>query len=88
MGGRHRTGAVLMDRLGAHKINRLYEGPGLPEVHHIGLVVADLDRTLQTWQRSSGFGPAYVTDAKMPTARLPNGLSLDGERLAGVSSAT
>lgn len=50
------------------------DGSGLPEVHHIGMVVADRDRTLATLQQGFGFGPAHLVDAQLPTARVSNGV--------------
>lgn len=50
------------------------DGSGLPEVHHIGMVVADRDRTLATLQQGFGFGPAHLVEAQLPTARISNGV--------------
>lgn len=46
------------------------DGSGLPDLHHIGMVVADLDRALAGMPKSLGLGPAHIIDGNMSTARV------------------
>jgi catechol 2,3-dioxygenase-like lactoylglutathione lyase family enzyme len=45
----------------------------LPPVHHIGMVVRDLTRTLALLNNGLGFAPAFTFDGQFPTARLASG---------------
>lgn len=49
------------------------DGPGLPPVHHVGMVVRDRERTLASLSSSLGYGPAYRFEGAFPTAKLANG---------------
>lgn len=50
------------------------DGSGLPDLHHIGLVVADRDKALAGVENAFGFGRAHKFDLKSPTARVSNGV--------------
>ena len=50
------------------------DGSGLPDLHHIGLVVADRDKALAGVESAFGFGRARKFDLKSPTARVSNGV--------------
>lgn len=65
---------------GASAPGKREDGSGLPDLHHIGMVVADLDRTLATLQKGLGLGPAHIIDGNLPTARV-NSSGLVGFRL-------
>lgn len=51
------------------------DGSGLPDLHHVALVVADRDRSLAKLQEGFGFGRSHVIDAKFPTALVSNGIT-------------
>ena len=42
----------------------------MPDLHHIGMVVADLDRALAGLPKSLGLGPAHIIDGNMSMARV------------------
>lgn len=50
------------------------DGSGLPDLHHIAMVVANVDRALAGAENAFGFGRAHKVDAKFPTARVSNGV--------------
>lgn len=50
------------------------DGSGLPDLHHIGMVVADRDKALAGMESAFGFGRAYRFDLQSPTARVSNGV--------------
>ena len=50
------------------------DGSGLPDLHHIGLVVADRDKALAGVENVFGFGCAHKFDLQSPTARVSNGV--------------
>lgn len=58
--------------------------PELPDVHHIGLVVADRDRALATLQQGLGFGRAHLLDMQASTARVSTGVIGFGLRVGFV----
>jgi methylmalonyl-CoA/ethylmalonyl-CoA epimerase len=51
------------------------DGSGLPDLHHIGMVVRDRDRALAGVENAFGFGRAHRFDLKSPTARVSNGVT-------------
>jgi methylmalonyl-CoA/ethylmalonyl-CoA epimerase len=51
------------------------DGSGFPDLHHIGLVVADRDRALAGIEGAFGFGRAHRFDLKSPTARVSSGVT-------------
>lgn len=51
------------------------DGSGLPDLHHIGLVVADRDRALASVENAFGFGRAHKFDLQSPTARVSGGVT-------------
>lgn len=51
------------------------DGFGLPDLHHIGLVVADRDKALAAVEGAFGFGRAHRFDAQFPTARVSSGVT-------------
>jgi hypothetical protein len=51
------------------------DGSGLPDLHHIGFVVADRDRALAGAENAFGFGRAHRFDLQSPTARVTNGVT-------------
>lgn len=52
-----------------------HDGSGLPEVHHIGLVVRDRENTLAQLGSRLGFGPAYMLDGSYPAAKVSSGIT-------------
>ena len=50
------------------------DGSGLPDLHHIGLVVADRDKALAGVEGAFGFGRPHKFDLQSPTARVSNGV--------------
>ena len=46
---------------------------GLPDLHHIGMVVSDRDKALANAASTLGFGRAHKFDLKSPTVRVSNG---------------
>lgn len=50
------------------------DGSGLPDLHHIALIVADRDRSLAKFQEGFGFGSSHVFDAQFPKARVSSGV--------------
>ena len=50
------------------------DGTGLPDLHHIALIVADRDRSLAKFQEGFGFGQSHVFDAQFPKARVSSGV--------------
>lgn len=61
-----------------------HDRSGLPDVHHIGLVVADRDRALATLQQGLGFGRAHLLDMQASTARVSTGVTGFGLRVGFV----
>jgi methylmalonyl-CoA/ethylmalonyl-CoA epimerase len=51
------------------------DGSGLPDLHHIGFVVANRDRALAGVENAFGFGRAHRFDLQSPTARVTNGVT-------------
>lgn len=51
------------------------DGSGFPDLHHVGLVVANRDRALAGVESAFGFGRAHRFDLKSPTARVSNGVT-------------
>lgn len=51
------------------------DGSGLPDLHHIALVVADRDRSLAKLQETFGFGRSHVFDLRSPKARVSTGVT-------------
>ena len=51
------------------------DGSGLPDLHHIGLVVASRDRALAGVENAFGFGRAHKFDLQCPTARVSSGVT-------------
>lgn len=51
------------------------DGSGLPDLHHVALIVADRDRSLAKFQDGFGFGRSHVFDAQFPKARVSNGVT-------------
>lgn len=49
------------------------DGSGLPPLHHVGMVVNDLDRTRAGLSVSLGVGPAFPFEGVFPNAVLANG---------------
>ena len=51
------------------------DGSGLPDLHHIALIVTDRDRSLAKFQEGFGFGRTHVFDAQFPKARVSSGVT-------------
>jgi methylmalonyl-CoA/ethylmalonyl-CoA epimerase len=51
------------------------DGSGLPDLHHIALIVTDRDRSLAKLQDGLGFGRSYVFDSQFPKARVSSGVT-------------
>lgn len=51
------------------------DGSGLPDLHHVALIVADRDRSLAKFQDGFGFGRSHVFDAQFPKARVSSGVT-------------
>ncbi len=49
------------------------DGSGFPDLHHVGLVVADRDKALRGVESAFGFGRAHTFDLRSPTARTSDG---------------
>lgn len=62
------------------------DGSGLPDLHHIGMVVADLDQTPAGLPTSLGRGPAHFSDCNMSTPSVTSS-GVVGLNCASASSA-
>jgi methylmalonyl-CoA/ethylmalonyl-CoA epimerase len=44
--------------------------PGMKKIHHIAVLVEDIDESLKFWQKSLGIQPSHITDLPAESARI------------------